>query len=270
MIKIDGFERASKTIKPFTLMSLTARPGKGKTHFALTAPGPIGFQNLDIGTKEVMDKFIDDKEIIIQNYAIEINMKAINKTISRKISEQAERSPLSIDVDAVIAEWESFKRSYVALLKHPDIRTIVWDTGTEVWQLIRAARFGKLDMVEMHLYGPVNMEMNYLVKLAFEYRKNLIVLHKEKPEYKERILASGKKESYKTGGWVRDGFANMDHLVEIAGFMDYDRNEKEFSIRLEKCRPNPDLEGETLSGEMCNFQTLAAMAFPNVDPEVWE
>ena len=270
MIKVDGFERAGIENDPFSVMVLLGRPGKGKSHFSLTAPGPIAVQNIDIGLKDVVSKFAGEKEIMVKRYAIAINLKSISQTISRKQAESETRSPLSIDVDSVIKEWEDFKRDYVNLLKHPDIKTIVWDTGTEVWQLIRAARFGKLDMVENHLYGPVNMEMNYLVKLAFEYRKNFIILHKMKDEYKEQITTSGKKISYATGNDIMDGFKNMYHLAEVCGEMFYSQEDKEFSIKIVRCRPNPDLIGEVYSGDMCNFPTIAAMAYPNVDPDVWE
>lgn len=270
MVKVEGFERAGIEASPFSVMSLLGRPGKGKSHFSLTAPGPIAVQNIDIGLKDVLEKFSGEKVIIVKRYAIAINLKSISKTISRKQAEAETRSPLEIDIDAVIKEWEAFKKDYIALLQNPDIRTIVWDTGTEVWQLIRAARFGKLDMVEGHLYGPVNMEMNYLVKLAFEFKKNLIVLHKMKDEYNEQITSSGKKVSYATGKDIMDGFKNMPHLAEICGEMSYDKEEKQFSITITRCRPNPDLIGETYSGDMCNFPFIASMAYPNVDPDVWE
>jgi hypothetical protein len=267
---IEGFERASINTKPVIIMSVTGTPGEGKTHFSLTAPGPIAVQNIDIGLKHVVDKFVDYKLIFASKYAIAINLKSISKTISRKQNEQATRSALNIDIDTVIQEWERFKKDYIRLLSHPEIKTIVWDTGSEVWQLIRAARFGKLDMVEGHMYGPVNMEMNYLVKMAFEHDKNFIVLHKMKDEYKDKTLASGGTKSYRTGNKVRDGFGNMDHLVEITTFVHYNRSNKQFELTIDKCRPNPGLTGEVLSGECCDFRFLASLIYPDIDPATWE
>ena len=249
-------------------MSITAKWGQGKTHFLCTAPDPLAIQSLNIGLKGVVEKF-PDKRIYYKSYRIAITLKRIATTISRKANEQADRSPLSIDVDTVIDEWEGFKKDYFTLLDSKDIRTIGWDTGTEVWQQIRAARFGKLDQVETHLYGPVNMEMDYLIKCAFDSGKNLIILHEVKDEYKERALDNGKKMSVRTGGYIRDGYSKMDHRVEVCAHMNFDKSNKVFSITLDKCRLNPDLVGETFSGEMCNFPTIASLIYPTVDLEAW-
>ena len=74
--------------------------------------------------------------------------------------------------------------SYQWALAEPAVRTISVDTATELWELLRMARFGKLTQVMPYQYGPVNAEFRSLIRMAYASDKNLILLHKMRKVYK--------------------------------------------------------------------------------------
>ncbi len=237
-----GFTSA-KDIKlaPRIILSLCGLEKQGKTHFALTAPGPVGLFSTDIGEEGVVDKFTEDKDIFIMD-------------VARLGEESADKAP---------AEWDRFHTAYVSLLRGSDVRTIVFDTATEIWELLRISRFGRLTQVMPYQYGPVNAEYRHLIREAYNYDKNLILLHKMKSEY---------VDDKRTGNYERAGFGDTGFLVQInAQIYRYTPEDGgDFVLWVKDCRQNPDIAGQEFEGSMCSFPFLATMAMPNIDPEEWE
>jgi hypothetical protein len=228
---------------------------RGKTHFALTAPGPLAIVGLDTGTREVASKFIGQKELICAYHRVTGKTLNQNETM-----EKAE------------AEWETVKGSLTVAMDHPRVRTLIVDTGTEVWELLRLARFGRLESVLPHHYGPVNKEMRDLVKRAYEREDlNVIWIHKLKKEYKE-----GKKgDSHWTGNYDLAGYGDIPYLVDLTlehyWVSPTEDEPGRFGIRVTGVgRQTPDVCGLELEGPECTFQMLAAMLYPEVDPTWWE
>ena len=154
-----GFKEADPSIKKRLLVAVEALEKEGKTHFALTAPGPIAVFDFDTGMEGVVHKFARQKKIYVSDY--------------RRLGNVMTNTP-----DNWILLWEKFKREYIATMEAPEIRTVVMDTATEVWELLRMARFGKLTQVMPYHYGPVNAEYRELLRKAYSTEKNLILLHK--------------------------------------------------------------------------------------------
>lgn len=237
-----GFTNAKeRTALNRIILSISGLEKQGKTHFALTAPGPIAVFSTDIGEEGVVDKFMVDKEVHIMD-------------IARIGEDAAEKAP---------AEWDKFKTAYTACLKSKDVRSIIVDTATEIWELLRMARFGRLTQVMPYQYGPVNAEYRDLIREAYTHNKNLILLHKMKPQY---------INDKRTGEWERNGFSDTGFLVQINAqvYRHEPEDGGEFCIWVKDCRQNPDLAGEEYTGEMCTFPMLAMMALPDVDPGAWE
>ena len=133
-----GFKKLTIGSKPPSrlIMAASGREKQGKSHFALTAPSPIAYFDLDIGTEGVIDKFVaNGKEIYHNDY---------NYHLLKDIRKQG-----PVDVAPYIEMWEKFKSDYVSILESP-VRTLVIDTATELWELLRMSRFGKLDQVMPH------------------------------------------------------------------------------------------------------------------------
>lgn len=223
------------------IVSLSGLEKQGKTHFSLTAPGPIAFFSVDIGEEGVIGKFMDTKRIEV--YEVE------------HLGEDA--------ADKAPDEWKRFINAYRFALRHGDFKTIVLDTATELWELLRLSRFGRLTQVMPHHYGPVNAEFRTLIREAYGFNKNLILLHKMKQEY------IGEK---KTGKWERAGFSDTGFLVQVnARAYRYSESDGgNFAIQVDDCRQNPDLCEMEFEGPMCNFQMLACNVLPDVDPANWE
>jgi len=236
----------NRTTKPRIIMSVVAREKQGKTHFALTAPGSIADFSTDIGEEGVIDKFVGDKDIWIM---------PVDK-IDDDAPEQAKD------------QFETMKDAYFTQLKSDKCRTIIMDTATEIWEVCRMARFGRVTNVPPLAYGPVNAEYRSFIREAYNYDKNVILLHKMKKQY----VGKGKDASW-NGEYERAGFAETGHLVQVNAVMlrdDDEEVENMFGIRIVDCRQNPALNGQEFWGAMCSFPIIASMVLPNVDPSMWE
>lgn len=229
MIK-KGFTNAKDRVShDRIILSISGLEKQGKTHFALTAPGPIAYFSTDIGDEGVVEKFIDDKEVWMMN-------------IDKVDDDHAEQAP---------KEYARFKEGYLAMLRGKEVKTIVFDTATEIWELLRMARFGRLTQVMPYQYGPVNAEYRALIREAYNWDKNLILLHKMKAQY---------INDKRTGEWERSGFSDTGFLVQVnAQVYRYSQEDGgEFVLWLKDCRQNPDLADEEFEGSMCNFDMVAS------------
>ena len=241
IMRNKGFTDA-KTImtQPRIILSIEGLEKCGKTHFALTAPGPTALFSLDIGEEGVVSKF-DSKDIWIMS-------------IDRVDEDSAEEAP---------KEYARFKKAYLDLLRGDDVRTIILDTATEIWEILRMARFGRLTQVIPYQYGPVNAEYRALIREAYNYNKNLVLIHKMKPKY---------VNDKRTSEYERAGFGDTGFLVQVnAQIYRYSPEDGgEFVLYIRDCRQEPDLAGEEFVGPMCTFPFLASMVLPNMNPGNWE
>jgi len=222
-----GFTTERSTPKRRMLLSICGREKQGKTHFALTAPGPIALIDMDIGTEGVIEKFADKKIYYLDFKPPE----------DRALAE---------------SDWDRLVEGYSAVLEHPEIRTLIWDTATEGWELLRMARFGKLSQVMPHAYGPVNAEWRRLIRKAYDADVNLILLHKMK-----RMYVNDKWN----GKYERSGFSDIGFLAQCNAEVSRNAETGEFRCHVIDSRQNPDLAGMDLEGPMCTFETLLDLVF---------
>lgn len=211
---------------------------QGKTHFALTAAklGMLRFQSLDLGTEGVIERFIDDiRNIMLAEYSLTVQPG------------QATADVIAVEADKI---WQHFCRDYYEALHDPECRTIVWDTESEVWELIRLARLGELNPKtgrdRGNVWGPVNAEMLGLIRAALATDKNLIMLEKVKDQY---------KDDKKTGRRERKGFGDAAYQAQVVCIARRDAVEG-FVLDITDCRGNPELAGITIPND---FETLLSM-----------
>lgn len=248
---LTGFTRAKKGMRRRLIISTEAREKKGKTHFGLTMPEPIAVFDMDRGLEGVIDKFATDKEVYVVDYR---GLPAKNK-------------------DQWEMRWEKFKKDYLTALEAPlsKCRSILIDTGTELWEYARLAMLGKLTQVMPVKYTEVNGEFRRIVDWALDHDKNLIVTHKMKKEYTRK---GDDDKGYWTGKYERAGFSEIEYLAQVVlrhgRVWDRDEGPGEFFVDVLECRQNPDIVGERYAGEMCTFPMLAAMVFPDTNLEDWE
>jgi len=236
---IQGFTKATTKILSRLILSVAGQEKQGKSSLALSAPGPIIYFNLDFGLEGVVHKHASTKAIYVKHY-----------TIKRGDSQ-------ALYADA----WTALKRDYYNALKST-ARTVVLDTSTEVWELLRLARFGKLSQVMPHQYGPVNAEFVQMIREAHGYDKNLILLHKMKREY---------VNDHATGRYERAGYSGVGYLVQANVVVYRDGMDWGFFIRVMDCRQNAMIGGMEcpLPDEFSGFSMLAQWVFPDTSEEEW-
>ena len=222
---------------------------KGKTHFAFTAPGPIAVIASDTGTLEIADKFRRQGKAV---YYAEYEMPRGSGSARQAAAEKT---------------WNKVEDFIYGVAEERSIRTFIGDTGTEFWELLRLARFGKLTQVMPHHYGPVNEEFQSMVKrIAKRPGLNSIWIHKAKKEYKTNKEG---KDAW-TGRHERAGFGDMGYLCDVVITHHFDTETREFYLKVADSRKNTqELIGLELRAEMCDFPTLAQLAYPESDPSYW-
>lgn len=218
---------------------LAAGPQKtGKNHFGFTAPDPIFCQSIDDGCEGVVEKFVDGriakKDIDLSTYHIDIS-----EDDAKNVDRMGEAAEIV---------WNQWVADYLYALKNA--RTVIWDTETDAWALLRLARFGVLNPPSGrdrgNIWGPVNAEYTRLLRMPLEIDVNFIMLQKVKDEY---------KNDKKTGGQVRAGFSDAAYIAQVV--VQARRVGKEFSLYIEDCRDNPELnEFETPDN---SFETLKGL-----------
>lgn len=249
---IPGFKVANSQPKPRLIVSVEGLDKSGKNNFGFSAPGPLQYLNFDIGDEGVIEKFQDKKQILVPT-----------DPYSTRFDNDGKQK------QAAAAEYTRFKNDYLLGLKKA--RSVVVDTASEVWELLRLARLGKLTQVMPHHYVEVNQEYRDLIREAFEHNANLILLHKLKAEWKNGPDGKGNK----TGRFERAGFAETGFLVQINLRMwreeisDRGENDLGFRCQILNCRQNPELAGMVLENDAINFEMLGAMVYPDMDPSVW-
>lgn len=248
-----GFEKASDTVYPRLIACISGKEKQGKSHWALTAPGDIAIFNADLGLEGVVHKFTKEKNIYVYNY-----------------------TPGGTDIVEMKAMWVDLKKAWIDAFQNPKIRTVITDTATDLWELIRLARLGALTKVMPYHYGPVNAEFREFLKAAYSATTtNLILLHKQKKKYVD--------DKWK-GEYERAGFSDMGFIVQLNAEVWREDEGGPFHILVNDSRHNPTISGvdypgvdpdtdvelrQLLSEQQVNFPYIAQQALPDTTLEDW-
>jgi hypothetical protein len=229
-----SFQVVKPQIKKRLVVAVEGPEKSGKTHFALTAPGPIGFQDIDIGTEGVVEQFVAEKEIHLAEYALDF----------------------PFEQKAAELTWKQFTNDYKQLLG-ASVRTGIIDNASEAWDLLRVAKFGRLTQIMPHLYTTANSEFRGLLRLAYKSDMNLILLHKVKKQYINEQF---------TGKYERSGFNDIGYLVQV--IVETYKDGGKYFLRVLACRQNPKIEGLVI--EDPTFAKLGMAVFPGTGIEDWQ
>jgi len=237
---ISGFSKASDKILPRLIASVSGMEKNGKTSFALSAPGPIIYFNFDFGLEGVINKYAGSKDIYVKEY----------------------RFSRVMTPDKYVTLMAGFTTDFHSALRSK-ARTIVIDTATELWELLRLARFGKLTQVQKWHYGPVNAEYITLMREGYSYDKNVVLLHKMKRTYVNDAF---------TGAYERKGFNDTGYLAQANLEVYRDGLDGGFYLTINDCRQNSALGGMEfpLTDGFSGFGFLAQLIFPDSIESDWE
>lgn len=162
------FKRTTSTIPQRVIALITGETNTGRTHLALTAPGPIAYQGIEMGDEGVKEQFADSKVIMESHYIARVIRKLDQTDEKEKKKAQEEASDI----------YHRFSTEFVAALQSPDIKSIIWDTGTQFGALSQIAAFGRLSKILPRDRVEQKYEFHKLVQLAYAYDKNFLVIAK--------------------------------------------------------------------------------------------
>lgn len=232
-------------------MSVEGLQKCGKTRLGLTMPGGLYILNLNFGLEGVIEKFVEDGRIIY--------VQDIQVPMSKELPGQA----FILLSSAAADQWRKAILSLQEALKDPDIHSIFIDTASELWDLLRIARLGKLAQVMPIQYAAVNAEFRQLLQLLLCSGKNIMLSHKVKPEY---------VNDQKTNRFERAGFGDTGFDVQVELKAERDpkgEGDDQFTLTFMDCRGNKDLKGEVLRGIDANFLKVVSLIFPQTTEKDW-
>lgn len=239
-LRDTGFKLAQTDTKRRLIVAADSERGSGKTNFALTFPGPIAYINIDQNEDGVVQKFQKKKKVFVRD----IVLPPIGTKNTDAIADKAG------DI------WSDFCNDYLGAVRDPAVRTVVVDTATELWELLRLSLYGKLTQVISRDYSHANAIYNQLVREIKNTDKNLILLHKLTAEYvNDKSTGRMKRAGFKwTGNLVQ---VEMD-LWKVPGETFPDK----FHGLITKCTQQPEAEELELQGDALCYDTLLEMVFP--------
>lgn len=240
-----GFKIADDEIPLRLLVSSQGLDKTGKTEFWMGAPGPIAGVNLDIGTEGVIHKHSKKKSIWVMSMNVPFDPHNINAAFYKP-------------------HWQKLEKAYIGALEHPDVRTVVVDTATDMWELMRLAEFGDttpksrggaLD------YKTANALYRSLIRKAYETDKNLILTHKVGQQWTTKRVDGQDKRGWDGVTYERLGFHESDYLIQV-NISHFYRGGK-FGINIINCRHDMGLAGYEMEQEESTFAHLGALVHGN-------
>lgn len=241
-----------KETKPKGLfISIEGLQKTGKTDFGLSLPDPLFVLNLNQGLEGVIEKHVKSgKEI----YSLDLPIP---------LSKDLPGMPFTILSGAASETWRKAILTLQEVLKDPYIKGIFIDTGSELWDLLRIARLGKLAAVLPVQYTAVNAEFRQLTQLLCCSEKMIVMSHKVKPEY---------VNDQKTSNFERSGFGDIGFDVQVELKAERDMKivgDDQFTVTIMDCRFNKDLKGQVLKGKDISFLNIAKLIYPDIEEEYW-
>lgn len=227
-LKAMGFSDEIVPTPRRLIASVMGQAKTGKTHFCLTAPAPIIFFNIDLGTEGVVGKFQTGSDTQEAKQVFVYNIR-VPKGESKDVYERM---------------WQELKqRMETAYKLHSG--TVVCDTGSEAYELCRLAYFGKLTQVLPHHYQVVNNDWREFMRMAYDSQMNTLLIHKVKPKYVNNV---------RTTEYEIAGMGEIPYLVQanLSTFREDTEEGQQFGLTVTDCRQNASLSGTVLRGYPMN------------------
>jgi hypothetical protein len=235
------------------VLGIQGMPKTGKTSLALSAPGPIAYHALDTGDDGVIQKAKESGKVVFpmnHSYYLPRELRVEPEFPPRVKDSQGEWRPAEEEINWFqnrakwVHEhcWQPFEDANDAAIA-AGVRTIVWDTDTEVWEMKRLAHLRRIKDSGVNL-----------------------------------ILVRQLKEDFVTKKMVAQGMSKIGYLVD-AQVETYHRPSyvrgkdtvpMEFGVQILMARQKMELVGTKVVLGSPDFMSLAAMLKPAVDPDLWQ
>ena len=239
-----------------TFMGVVGDTDSGRTRFSLTAPGPIAY--LHCGEKK--DGLIEEmrKSKLIRVHDFGGVFSGNNQAIA----------------DAAGRNWMKFRKAFMEAFGWA--KTIVVDTDTDLWELLRLARFGAIKPTGGRVdanYGPVNAEFRSLAqRFRAQEMTNVIFISKTGDEYVKSKTGQSTGMGERTGRTIRRGMKDVpywcDVVVRCHKIEATSDKPRKFRAVVEKGWFNAHSEGTKFSNALMTFPNVMA-AVTNTEEEEW-
>jgi len=260
-----GFTAEVKPRTASIVLNIAGVEGTGKTHWALTAPKPLFYQSTDFGDDGVIQKA--EGQIIRPtkgDYKLAIPHE-FRAFVDREETDAARKTREGRLANYVHDNfYRPFHDDYAAAIK-AGVRTVVWDTALEVWELVRLSVYGRAATNRDDLKTEANSKMKELIRLANVNNVNLVMINRLKPKWESYFDQGGGVKWRQSAEWEMQGYDKSPELVAINLWTKFTAPDN-FELMVKKCRDNPQYVGETF-GAM-PFIDLMGLLIPSV--EVWE
>lgn len=222
--------------------------GGGKSHFALTAPGPIWVAAFDpYGMDRVSKDVKVGKDIRISRYPFNPH-KYANESEIRKAANEL---------------WKQFTNDYADALAHA--RSIIWDREDMAFKMQRYSNWGGTSAAPKD-YEDLYIEYVGLIQGANAAGVNLGLLRGLKEKWVTKYDAGkGKNVPNNTGDLIADGMRKVPDHVDVMLFHRWDEVEKQYVVKIGKFT-NPDFRSMEMP---LDFPTMASAAYPDSDASTW-
>lgn len=225
--------------------------GTGRTRLALTMPGPIGLAHTAEKIEGVIQQFSKDKVIRV------INFGGTFAGSPQQIADKA--GPIW---SRMIGAWNSAIDDWA--------RTVIMDTDSEAWEILRLARFGELTPKGRldHMYGPVNAEWRSVFKRArMQDRCSVIAIGQTKNEYRD-VVRGGKTFSEATGRTIIAGQKEIRYMADVV-IRTARTADNGFSATVEKGWFSAQSEGLVVEDEDCRLPYILSL-ITETDEAEWK
>lgn len=229
--------------------------GSGKSHFWLTAPGPIAWFLFDPGGLKGLrnNPLFENTEVRVRDYCGDLNIGKLPKE---------ER------IAASLAVLEQFQEDWDLAIQHA--RTLVIDKESLLWECVRYAH-DEVSSPTPKNFHELNLLYRGWIQDAEINGKNLGLIRDMSDTWgKIGVSREGKPQLGFTGKMKPDGQKYATGLVDINLEHRWDSEESLFMVKiLEKCRLGnaTELMGQELPN--LDFLTLATLLYPDSAPEEW-
>ncbi len=275
----------SITIPKRIILGVRGPEGSGKTMLGLSAAmhNKLFVQRFDTAASEGPISVVQAhgvENIVVSTYDFDVAKQyASDSLLKGGETDKEKRAKAKLAEDAqgeASVEFERFEKELTEAVK--DHYDIMWDTGTEQWESLRLAEFGKSAQVPQMFYERANRRMMHNFNKVVFSPQSLIVIHEMSPKWVKDISGkSSKSNTYEPRGFERlcgtDVLAGYLPAVVVQTYrggkvLDL-REEPEddglFYFRILKCNTNgkADLVGQDIPivDPLEGFNTLGQLIF---------
>lgn len=246
-LRDTSFTETDDTVKQRLIIAIDGETGTGKNKLAFSFPDPIAFLSFDPNyAKTLQEARKSRKRILRAAYTLPVI------------------KPDGRNADAIASVagdlWDKVAVDFMGAVRDPKVQTIIVDTATELFELIKLAIYGKTVQVMQRDLGHAYATYRQFIREVESSDKNLVLIHKMKDEY---------KQDKSTGNRIRAGYKDTAYSVTTEVLMEKCPEEPfpdRYHARIMKCHLRPEIEwdgagnGELL-GDMISFEALQAMVW---------